>query len=204
MSVLSLARGCRSSFKTLSTPVSSLPTLLTLILLLFVSENLFISVGGEVNFNTAASNIASNTTTSSNTSLMNLFENVDVAFESETQFKTRILTNYRRDVLPPSEPANVTTVMIGMAIRAITDIDQLESTLTANVWFRQKWYDPRLAWNRTKEFPKHTVSFSTDPSLAESIWVPDFWLYNTGEKPMKNLEFSNANVYPSGLVIWSR
>ena len=91
--------------------------------------------------------------------------------------------------------------MVGFGVRAITDVDQLESTVTVNVWLRQKWYDTRLAWNpkNPHEFQGNLIILPTDV-----VWVPDFWLYNTGEKPMSNLAMTHAEVYSNGLVNWSR
>ncbi|CAD7948275.1 unnamed protein product, partial [Amoebophrya sp. A120] len=48
------------------------------------------------------------------------------------------------------------------------------------------------------------ISVPTDPIQGRSVWVPDLLLYNTAEKPFDNLVQSQASLYRSGLVIWSR
>ena len=67
--------------------------------------------------------------------------------ETESELKTRLLQNYRRDSLPPGAPVNVS---VGLAVRAITDVDQINSAVIVNVWFRQKWRDVRLSWNQVR------------------------------------------------------
>eukprot|EP00392_Amoebophrya_sp_AT5.2_P008073 g8092.t1 len=48
------------------------------------------------------------------------------------------------------------------------------------------------------------ISMPTVQSRGRSVWVPDLLLYNTAEKPFDRLVDSQASVYRSGLVIWSR
>ena len=59
-----------------------------------------------------------------------------------------LLTNYRRDVLPLINNSKV-DVSLGMALRAINNINQLDGTIIFNVWFRYKWHDENLVWNGT-------------------------------------------------------
>ena len=50
-----------------------------------------------------------------------------------------LLTNYRNDDIPlQHEAVNLT---LGLAIRAFNEINQIEGTITMNVWLRYTWYD---------------------------------------------------------------
>lgn len=55
-----------------------------------------------------------------------------------------------------------------------------------------------------EQFPGGLVSMDTDPSRSSAVWTPDFWLYNTGEKPLDQLAWTSAEVYSDGLVNWSK
>ena len=132
-----------------------------------------------------------------------------VVGETESQAVTRLLTNYRRNV-PPKKPNGPVDVQLSLAVRAVANVDQIESTILANVWFRQSWRDPRLAWNPTKnnngthEFQGRMMTYATHPERTDAIWVPDLTLYNTAEKPLGGLEHTHAIVLEDGLVVWSR
>ena len=39
---------------------------------------------------------------------------------------------------------------MGVAIRAFNSIDQVEGTITSNIWLRYYWKDEHLIWNQRK------------------------------------------------------
>ena len=118
------------------------------------------------------------------------------------QLHDNLLSNYNKDILP-NENNNPVYLKLGIALRAINNIDQIEGKLTTNIWLRYYWNDYNLRWN-TGEYNTSELTFNTDPSLDSSIWTPDIYLYNTAEKPLENLDFSRAIVYNTGDIIWSR
>ena len=93
---------------------------------------------------------------------------------------------------------------LGIAIRAINNVDQIEGTITSNVWLRYYWNDKHLNWNPEHYNNISQMVFNTDPSLDQSIWTPDIYLYNTAEKPLDNLDYTRAVVQNNGDVFWSR
>lgn len=114
--------------------------------------------------------------------------------------KEDLMKDYYADTIPTNnKPINLS---IGLAIRAFNNIDQKEGTIELNVWLRYWWTDYNLRWNKTK-WNISTINFNTDGS-DNSIWIPDIFLYNTGEVPLENLKFSNAVVSSNGGVLWSR
>ena len=120
---------------------------------------------------------------------------------NENNLKNNLLENYYSDSLPDFEKP--TQLKIGMAIKSLNDINQIEGTIRSNIWLRMWWKDRNLiwdkdVWNITK------LSFYTNPELDRSIWIPDMYLYNTAEKPLENMDYTNAMVYHDGSVLWSR
>jgi nicotinic acetylcholine receptor len=122
---------------------------------------------------------------------------------SEYSLKNDLFANYRNDILPLNGESSIHLEM-GVAFRAFNSIDQVEGTLTANIWLRHWWVDNLLTWD-PKDYGNITdISVNTDPGLDHTIWIPDMYLYNTAELPMENLDYSRAHLYKNGLVSWSR
>ena len=121
--------------------------------------------------------------------------------ETRKNLKDMLLTNYRNDDIPlQHEAINLT---LGLAIRAFNEINQIEGTITMNVWLRYTWYDSRLVWNISDWNNISKLAFNTHPD-SDGIWVPDIYLYNTGETPMAELDYTHAVAYNDGSVLWSR
>ena len=74
---------------------------------------------------------------------------------------------------------------MGIALRAFKSIDQLDGTISANIWLRYIWNDRRLAWNKN-DYNMSFISLNTHPEADNRIWVPDIYLYNTAENPYQN------------------
>ena len=131
--------------------------------------------------------------------LLNLFFGAKGGIQ-ERQLQHSLLKDYRRDVLPLWNNSKM-NVSVGMAMRAINNVDQLDGTIRFNVWFRYRWRDEYLTWN-----PKITdqLTFTTDPTISSSIWTPDIYIYNTANNPMSQLAYTHATVYPTGDVLLSR
>ena len=72
-----------------------------------------------------------------------------------------------------------------------------------NVWLRYGWNDPRLTWNVSDWNNISKLAFNTHPD-SNGIWVPDIYIYNTGEIPMSELDYSHAVVSNNGDILWSR
>jgi hypothetical protein len=121
------------------------------------------------------------------------------AASNETLLKETLLNNYYNDILPN----NSVDLKIGIALRSLNSIDQIEGTITTNVWLRHWWNDNSLTWDPNK-YNTSKISFHTNPELDRSIWIPDIYLYNTAEKPLDELDYSKSIVYSNGDVIWSR
>lgn len=120
-------------------------------------------------------------------------------YGTETEIKEMIFRNYKKDILPNK----IVNLKLGMAIRSLNNIDQVEGTISSNIWLRHWWNDPNIRWNKT-EWNISKIAFYTDPEYDRSIWIPDMFIYNTAEKPMDELYYTLAMVYSNGDVMWSR
>ena len=128
---------------------------------------------------------------------------LSVNVNKENILKEKLLTNYVNDVLPYTNSNTSVKLKLGIALRAFNEINQIDGTITSNIWLRHWWNDPKLVWNKT-EWGISKISLFTDTDIERSIWVPDIYLYNTAESPMENLHYSRAIIYSNGDIIWSR
>ena len=122
---------------------------------------------------------------------------------SEKLLVESLFTDYNYNTLPIINNSYV-DVSMGMALRAINKIDQIDGQLALNIWLRHWWYDEYLQWDPKDWNNISNIVLYTDSDDQHVIWTPDIYLYNTAEKPNDNLEKSRAMVNSSGNVIWSR
>lgn len=137
--------------------------------------------------------------------LLSVFSNPVSSFSQEgiKNLKEDLFSNYNHDVLPKPE-VGALDLKLGMALRSFNKIDQIEGTVEANIWLRHFWRDERLVWNPDDYDGVTEISCNTNKEFDRPVWTPDIYLYNTAEMPLSNLDTSNAIVYHTGDVIWSR
>lgn len=91
-----------------------------------------------------------------------------------------------------------------LSFQALERIDVKLSTASMFVFLRLKWFDPRLAWNRTDTHCSTAMSMkaSINRELTQ-IWVPDYDLLNRirGVQTWSEVE---AEVRFDGMVVWER
>ena len=119
--------------------------------------------------------------------------------KNHKELQTSLLENYSATNID-----STVFLRLGIALRAINNVDQIEGTITSNVWLRYYWNDKHLTWNPENYNNISQTVFNTDPSLDQCIWTPDMYLYNTAEKPQENLDYTRAVVQNNGDVFWSR
>lgn len=140
-----------------------------------------------------------------NLSLINAYNDINftdnINYNNELVLKTNLLQNYTPDLIPIYN--NSVDLQLGIALRAFNNINQIDGTITSNIWLRYKWTDPYLKWNST-ETNISSIIFNTSPDYGNHIWTPDIYLYNTAEMPMSNLDMTKCIVYSDGTVLWSR
>ncbi|XP_028276987.1 glycine receptor subunit alpha-2-like isoform X2 [Parambassis ranga] len=102
------------------------------------------------------------------------------------------------DSLSPSgPPVNVTC---NIFINSFGSITETTMDYRLNVFLRQQWNDPRLAY---KEYPDDSLDL--DPSMLDSIWKPDLFFAN--EKGANFHEVTTDNkllrIFQNGNVLYS-
>ena len=82
----------------------------------------------------------------------------------------------------------------------ISGYDSTPQDYRLNVFLRQQWNDPRLAY---KEYPDDSLDL--DPSMLDSIWKPDLFFAN--EKGANFHEVTTDNkllrIFQNGNVLYS-
>ena len=127
-----------------------------------------------------------------------LFSLVNGIYSTKVNLQESIFSNYS-----PIIPENGTNLSLSLAIRAFNNIDQIDGSINMNVWLRYNWKS-NIVWNETEFNTISTINLNTNPEGNHFIWTPDIYLYNTAEKPMCELDYTNANVYSNGDIFWSR
>ena len=122
---------------------------------------------------------------------------------TEQILRNDIFEDYSSDTRPSPDTKPI-HLEFGIALRAFNAIDQVEGTLSTNVWLRHYWNDIHLRWAPEDYNNITTIAVNTDPEAYHNVWIPDMYLYNTAEKPMDHLDYSRANLYSNGDIIWSR
>ena len=121
----------------------------------------------------------------------------------EDALKTKLFETYDNDVFPSGNNSKIDLKM-GIAFRAFNNIDQIEGTLTSNIWLRHWWIDELLKWNPGDYGNITSLVLLTDPEKGRAIWTPDIYLYNTAEQPLSQLDYSHVSVSYNGYILWSR
>ena len=121
---------------------------------------------------------------------------------NENKLKNILLKDYESDTIPRFNQTPV-QLKLGIALRAFNNINQIDGTITSNIWLRHWWNDYQLRWNE-KDWNISKISLNTNLDSNRPIWTPDIYIYNTAENPLQDLHYSRAIVYSNGNIIWSR
>ncbi|XP_046276725.2 glycine receptor subunit alpha-4 [Marmota monax] len=100
-------------------------------------------------------------------------------------------------LLPLGPPVNVTC---NIFINSFGSVTETTMDYRVNVFLRQQWNDPRLAY---REYPDDSLDL--DPSMLDSIWKPDLFFAN--EKGANFHEVTTDNkllrIFKNGNVLYS-
>lgn len=89
---------------------------------------------------------------------------------------------------------------------AITGLQNMQSRLSSlqdyrvNIFLRQKWNDPRLAYSKYPD-----SSLDLDPSMLDSIWKPDLFFANEKGANFHDVTTDNKllRIFKDGTVLYS-
>jgi hypothetical protein len=130
--------------------------------------------------------------------LLLLLGNPIKASNEESRLYNSLLRNYSKNVRPVSNYEETITTQLGLGVQTLESFDQMQETISLNIWVRMNWNDDFLTWSSDKS---NLTFLSLSP---DDIWTPDLELINAAKKPDIYTLKGGLYLYNSGLVIWSR
>lgn len=117
---------------------------------------------------------------------------------SELSLHRLLLSSYDKTVRPALHHNTSLSVVFGLALTQIIDVDERNQVLTTNCWLSLQWQDSHLTWNSTAE---ENITVIRLP--AETIWKPDIILYNNADRQYNSgVTSTNAIVASDGNITW--
>ncbi|XP_065159188.1 neuronal acetylcholine receptor subunit alpha-10-like [Atheta coriaria] len=118
--------------------------------------------------------------------------------ENEARLMRHLMANYDPAVRPAENSSLPLTVIFGVSLHHIIDVDEKNQILTTNCWITQIWIDHHLKWN-VSEF----AGIKVIRIPFQRVWRPDIILYNNAD-PQYQSSVINTNVIVSsnGEVVW--
>ena len=113
-----------------------------------------------------------------------------------------ILDNYDSRVRPFAEEGKPVVVECSLYVARAYNFDEVDHEFKADLYFRQKWTDPRLTFTAKNA----NDSFKSNHKLAEKIWTPDtFFPYSHSNDKLNDLTVPNVllRIKPDGEVFHS-
>ncbi|RZC32373.1 Neur chan LBD domain containing protein, partial [Asbolus verrucosus] len=95
------------------------------------------------------------------------------ADEHEARLMRHLMTNYDAAVRPVENSSLPLTVIFGISLHHIIDVDEKNQILTTNCWITQAWIDHHLRWNASEFAGIKVIRIP-----YTRVWRPDLILYN--------------------------
>uniref|UniRef100_A0A3Q3BJD1 Glycine receptor, alpha 3 n=1 Tax=Haplochromis burtoni TaxID=8153 RepID=A0A3Q3BJD1_HAPBU len=115
-------------------------------------------------------------------------------------YDARIRPNFKADACPCLSAGPPVNVSCNIFINSFGSIAETTMDYRVNIFLRQQWNDPRLAYS---EYPDDSLDL--DPSMLDSIWKPDLFFAN--EKGAHFHEVTTDNkllrIFKNGNVLYS-
>ncbi|XP_035694435.1 glycine receptor subunit alpha-3-like [Branchiostoma floridae] len=109
-----------------------------------------------------------------------------------------MLCDYDHRIRPnfEGEPVIVTCEMF---VKSIGSIEERTMDYSVNIFLRQKWNDPRLA------FTKYNHTIAVDVSLLKQLWQPDLFFVNEKSAKFHSVTVDNKflRISPNGDILYS-
>ncbi|XP_048516574.1 neuronal acetylcholine receptor subunit alpha-10 isoform X1 [Dendroctonus ponderosae] len=120
------------------------------------------------------------------------------ADDNESRLMKNLMANYDAGVRPAQNSSLPLTVVFGVSLHHIIDVDEKNQILTTNCWITQIWMDYHLQWNATEYAELKVIRIP-----YHRVWRPDLILYNNAD-PQYQSSVINTNVIVSsnGQVVW--
>ena len=95
----------------------------------------------------------------------------------EKNLLDKVLQNHNNQIRPIINYSEALEVQLGLGVQTIEAFNQVEETLTLNIWQRMDWKDQTINWNSSTS-KLNLISLSPD-----DIWTPDLELLNAANLP---------------------
>ncbi|XP_019867584.1 neuronal acetylcholine receptor subunit alpha-7 [Aethina tumida] len=120
------------------------------------------------------------------------------ADENEARLMRHLMTNYDAAVRPVSNSSLPLSVIFGVSLHHIIDVDEKNQILTTNCWITQIWIDHHLKWNASEFAGIKVIRIP-----YTRVWRPDLILYNNADPQFQSSVINtNVIVSSSGEVVW--
>ncbi|KAL3228002.1 hypothetical protein MRX96_003933 [Rhipicephalus microplus] len=108
-----------------------------------------------------------------------------------------LLSDYNRLIRPVGNHSHKVTIVVGLKLSQLIDINLKHQVMTTNIWLEQEWEDDKLRWN-----PEDYGGVDMIHVPAESLWLPDIVLFNNADGNYEVILMNKATVYSTGKVVW--
>ncbi|XP_070545499.1 acetylcholine receptor subunit alpha-1-B-like [Ptychodera flava] len=109
-----------------------------------------------------------------------------------------LMQYYNRILRPVFNASTVTTLVYGLALMQVIDVDEKNLRISLSVWLRQEWTDEFLRWN-----PADYDGIEVIRWPASLIWTPDIVLYNNVNDDFPEPVPTNALIHYDGSINWN-
>ncbi|XP_066949049.1 neuronal acetylcholine receptor subunit alpha-10-like isoform X1 [Macrobrachium rosenbergii] len=118
--------------------------------------------------------------------------------EQEYRLTRYLMANYDPSVRPAKNSSEALSVVFGLSLHSIIDVDEKNQILTTNCWLTQIWTDAHLTWNATDFGGIHVIRVP-----FQRVWKPDIILYNNADSQYTSATINtNVIVTSAGEVTW--
>ena len=111
-------------------------------------------------------------------------------------------SKYNKNVRPIRNYSQSLEVQQGIAVQTLESFNQIDETLSLNLWIRSNWRDEYLRWDNTNQTDLLELDFLS--VSAKDIWTPDTELLNAATKPEIYLLQGGISLYQDGSVFYSK
>lgn len=88
-----------------------------------------------------------------------------------------LFDGYDKRIRPALRKEENVTVMLGITVFQLIDLDERNEIMKLSIWVRQKWNNPFLRWNAT-----HYDGITDINVNPAHVWKPDLALYNNADQ----------------------
>ncbi|XP_071520246.1 neuronal acetylcholine receptor subunit alpha-10-like [Panulirus ornatus] len=118
--------------------------------------------------------------------------------EQEYRLTRYLMANYDASVRPARNSSEALSVVFGVSLHSIIDVDEKNQILTTNCWLTQIWTDAHLTWNATDFGGIQVIRVP-----FQRVWKPDIILYNNADAQYSAATINtNVIVTAAGQVTW--